>query len=49
MYFGELTFYPGSGYEKFLTPEWDGIFGDWLALPAGGAPRFSRANLRRAI
>jgi hypothetical protein len=39
VYFGELTFYPGSGYEKFLTPEWDGIFGDWLALPAGGAPR----------
>jgi len=39
VYFGELTFYPGSGYEKFLTPEWDGIFGDWLALPAGGTPR----------
>lgn len=33
IYFGELTFYPGSGFEKFNPPEWDRILGDWLILP----------------
>lgn len=33
IYFGELTFYHGSGFEKFDPPEWDRILGDWLVLP----------------
>lgn len=33
IYFGELTFCHGSGFEKFIPEEWDKIFGDWLKLP----------------
>ena len=33
IYFGEMTFYHGSGFEKFAPPEWDRIVGDWLVLP----------------
>jgi hypothetical protein len=33
IYFGELTFYHGDGYEKFTPPEWDRKLGDWIALP----------------
>lgn len=32
VYFGELTFYPGSGIEEFTPSEWDIIIGDLLAL-----------------
>lgn len=33
VYFGELTFYPGSGFEEFNPPEYDKILGDWIELP----------------
>lgn len=33
IYFGELTFFHGSGYEKFTPKEWDYKFGEWLQLP----------------
>ena len=33
MYFGELTFYPGSGFEEFNPDEWDLIIGKMLKLP----------------
>ena len=33
VYFGEITFYPGSGMEEFSPPEWDAILGSWLELP----------------
>lgn len=33
IYFGELTFYPGSGFELFSPSIWDEIFGRWLVLP----------------
>jgi hypothetical protein len=33
IYVGELTFYPEDGYGKFLTPEWNNVFGDWIVLP----------------
>ncbi|MBE6651195.1 MAG: glycosyl transferase [Ruminococcaceae bacterium] len=33
VYFGELTFYPGSGYSKFTDDKWDFTFGDWITLP----------------
>ena len=32
-YFGEMTLYPGSGFEEFTPPEWDRVLGDWLTLP----------------
>lgn len=34
IYFGELTFYHGSGTERFLPNKWDDIFGSLLKLPA---------------
>lgn len=31
--FGEITFYPGGGFEPFTPPSWDQTLGDWLKLP----------------
>lgn len=33
VYFGELTFYPGSGLEEFTPHKYDEILGNWLQLP----------------
>lgn len=33
IYFGELTFYHGSGYETFKPSEWNLKFGEWIQLP----------------
>lgn len=33
IYVGELTFYPGGGYESFQPFEWDRKLGDMLRLP----------------
>lgn len=33
VFFGELTFYPSSGFEGFSPNEYDKILGDWLELP----------------
>lgn len=33
IYFGELTFYPGAGFEEFTPDKWDRILGDWIVLP----------------
>lgn len=35
VYFGELTFYPASGFNGFEPKEYDEIFGEWLQLPVG--------------
>ena len=35
VYFGELTFYPGSGYEEFTPEEWDTIIGKKIKIPSG--------------
>ena len=32
VYFGEITFYPGGGYDAFIPGEWDGVLGSWLNL-----------------
>lgn len=32
VYFGELTLYPGSGFEEFTPAKWDRILGSWLDL-----------------
>lgn len=39
LYFGELTFYPGSGFEEFNPESWDEQFGKLIELPGGVAPR----------
>ncbi len=33
VYFGEMTFFHCSGFEKFHPDEWDQTFGDWVTLP----------------
>lgn len=33
IYFGEMTFYHGSGYEKFTPDYYDEYVGTWLTLP----------------
>ncbi len=33
VFFGEMTFFPGSGTEEFEPQEWDKILGDWIILP----------------
>lgn len=33
LYFGELTFYPGSGFEEFTPDSYDEILGGWITLP----------------
>ena len=33
IYFGELTFYPGCGFEEFNPEEWDKKLGDLIKLP----------------
>ena len=33
IYFGELTFFDGSGFDKIEPKEWDKIFGNWIELP----------------
>ena len=32
-YFGEITFYPYSGLERFDKDEWNVTLGDWIKLP----------------
>ena len=34
LYFGELTFYPGSGFEEFTPEAYDYLLGSWLELPS---------------
>ncbi len=34
VYFGELTFFPGSGFTMFEPEEWDYTFGSWITLPS---------------
>lgn len=33
IYFGELTFFPASGFGEFIPNEWDETLGGWLRLP----------------
>lgn len=34
VYFGELTFFPASGFGRFTPSEWDKILGDLIVLPS---------------
>ncbi len=33
LYFGEMTFYPGSSMEEFDPEHWDAELGSWIELP----------------
>ena len=33
IYFGEMTFFPDSGFGKFTDENWDRMFGTWIRLP----------------
>lgn len=33
LYLGELTFYPGSGFEEFTPESYDELLGSWIILP----------------
>ena len=33
IYFGEMTFFPASGFEKFVPESYDQLFGAWIELP----------------
>ena len=33
LYFGELTFYPGAGFEEFTPEKYDYVLGSWIELP----------------
>lgn len=33
IYFGEMTFFPGSGFEEFRPDLWDRILGEWIKIP----------------
>lgn len=35
IYFSELTFFPASGFERFVPEKWDYTFGEWLKLSNG--------------
>lgn len=35
VYFGEMTFSPGAGFERFSPMKYDYILGEWLTLPIG--------------
>lgn len=34
-FFGELTLYPGDGFEEFNPEKYDDILGSWIKLPGG--------------
>jgi len=34
LYFGELTFYPGAGFEEFTPESYDYLLGAWIDLPS---------------
>ena len=42
MYFGEITFFDGSGMQRMNPDKWDKILGDWIELPEklGGVQPF---------
>lgn len=33
IYFGEITFFPSSGFKPFIPQEWDYTLGSWIKLP----------------
>mgnify|MGYP000495025415 CR=1 FL=1 len=47
LYFGEITFHPASGFDRFIPDKWDAVFGDKLHLHKSGTyekPPISRLS-----
>lgn len=44
VYFGELTFFPASGFERFKPDLFDKTLGDWLVLPTEGGVLLVNGN-----
>lgn len=44
IYFGELTFFDGSGMEKFKQEDWDRKLGDWIDLSLVDTTSFKGRN-----
>lgn len=42
LYFGEITFYPNSGFEHFDPEAWDARLGSWIELPVCATDGVSR-------
>lgn len=40
LYFGEITFYPGAGFEKFKPESYDYLLGSWIELPSKVTNKF---------
>lgn len=36
IYFGELTFFDGSGFDKIVPESVDKMLGEWVVLPTDG-------------
>ena len=45
IYFGELTFYPSSGFTPFTPEEWDGKLGEMIEVSGPGRARKGTENL----
>lgn len=41
LYFGEITFYPGSGYEEFTPEKYDKVLGSWIELPRSSGGKYA--------
>lgn len=46
VFFGELTFYPSSGFEGFKPKKYDKVLGDWLKLPKENCKNSCKINLK---
>lgn len=47
VYFGELTFYPASGYGQFTPDEWDEKIGSYFDIDSFAKNRQSRCRIRK--
>lgn len=44
VFFGEMTFYPASGFHAMNPERWDYIMGDWLKFPVQSSERYGREH-----
>ena len=45
VYFGELTFFPAGGLEKFEPDDFDFLMGEWIKLPVRGGVILHKNNM----
>lgn len=45
VYFGEMTFYPASGFAGFVPDEWDKTLGGWIKMPIEGGVILYKENI----